>query len=72
MSDQKIKNTDWGSMDHNVPKGYDKFVVMLAEAGSAKNELILLTRYQKIIRAVWIKAYDEGLQVGLDIPASES
>lgn len=44
--------TDWKAMNHIIPDGYERFVVMLAEAGSADNELKLITRYQKIVRAI--------------------
>lgn len=44
--------TDWKGMNHLIPNGYEKFVVMLAEAGSADNELKLIARYQKIVRAI--------------------
>ncbi len=55
MEEQQKNETDWRSMNHIIPDGFEKYVVMLAEAGSAKNELILVTRFQKVVRAI----YDE-------------
>lgn len=49
--------TDWKAMNHELPADpiWEKYLVMFCEAGSADNELKLLTRFQKIIR----KIYDE-------------
>lgn len=52
MSSEKVRETDWKSMNHVVPKEFEKYVVMLAEACSADNELKRLTRFQKVVRAI--------------------
>lgn len=43
---------DWKSLNHEMPEGWEKYVVLLCEAGSADNELKLLIRFQKVIRLI--------------------
>lgn len=50
--------TDWKSLNHEVPEGWEKYLIMLCEAGSADNELKLLTRFQKVLRLI----HDEQLK----------
>lgn len=45
-------NDRWIDLNHEVPKKYEKYVSMLCSAGDADNEVKLLARYQKIIRAI--------------------
>ena len=47
----------WTELDHEIPEGWDKYVLLLAEACSAKNEMILISRFQKIVRLI----YDEQM-----------
>lgn len=52
MTQPKTAETNWLSLNHEVPEGYDKYVVMLAEACGADNELKLITRFQKVVRLI--------------------
>jgi len=61
-----MNREDWLALEHKVPDGFDKFVAMLAAAGDAPNELILLTRYQKVVRAVYDEAYNRGHSSGFN------
>ncbi len=45
-------STDWISLNHEIPDGFGKYVMMLAEACSADNELKLLVRFQKVVRLI--------------------
>lgn len=47
-----MSDMDWRGMPHEVPEEMQKYLIMLCSAGDAKNELILLTRYQKIVRKI--------------------
>ena len=51
-----MSETDWKSMPHEIPVSLEKYVCLLAEACGAKNELILVVRFQKIVR----KLHDES------------
>jgi hypothetical protein len=48
---------DWRSMNHILPPEMEHWLKLICSAGDAKNELILVGRYQKICRAI----YDEHL-----------
>ena len=50
-------STDWKELNHIIPPDMEQYVVMLCEAGSAKNEVVLLTRFQKVVRLI----YDERI-----------
>lgn len=50
----KISKQKW-NLPHETTEIMDKWVAMLSEAGGAPNILILLTRYQKVVRGI----YDE-------------
>jgi hypothetical protein len=47
-----MSDTDWKALDHEIPDGWEKYVVMLAEACSTDNELKLITRFQKVVRLI--------------------
>lgn len=47
-----MSETDWLSMPHECPKEMEQYLTLLCEACSAENELILLTRFQKVLRKI--------------------
>lgn len=49
----------WGELNHEVPQSLDKYVVMLASACSADNQLKLLTRFQKVVRLIKDEQIDQ-------------
>lgn len=60
--------TDWKSLNHVMPDGWEKYVTMLAEACSADNELKLITRFQKVVRLI----HDEQIKPTTEESESES
>lgn len=53
---------DWKKMDHRITPEMEKWVVMLCQAGSADNELKLLTRFQKVVNAIYKEARANGIE----------
>lgn len=54
--------SNWKELNHVVPDGFDKYVLMLCSAGDAKNELILLTRFQKVVRLIYEEHIEQSAQ----------
>jgi len=44
---------NWLEMDHRLTPDKEKWVVMLCQAAGADNELKILTRFQKVINAIY-------------------
>jgi hypothetical protein len=53
-----MSKTDWKAMPHEIPDGWEKYVVLLCAAVSAESELKILTRFQKVVRMI----HDENVK----------
>lgn len=43
---------NWRVLNHELPVGMEPYLAAICAAGDAKNEMILVGRYQKILRAL--------------------
>lgn len=59
FEDGKLK-TDWNILNYRIPDGYEKYVIMLAEAYHADSDIKIITRIQKVVRLI----YDENVVGG--------
>jgi hypothetical protein len=67
-----MSETNWRELNHEIPDGFEKYVIMLCEAGGADNELKVLTRFQKVVRLIHddkvetLKAQNEKMREAIE------